>query len=223
MKKTLLTLSITCVLLTFKVFAQGDQLIKRGEYTLNFEDNSSYITEELGQKLANTFFEIYPKMVKEFNPKASKTVTLSIDTNYRKVAISGNGKILIGALWLSRHQEDTDLVTHELMHIVQEFKALGPEWLLEGLADCGRFQYGLNNVAADWSLEPVSPLQHYKMGYRVTARFLLWINKYHTPTTISQLNAKLKVDTYTSDSWKQVTGKTVDELWAMYIINKDID
>lgn len=223
MKKSLLTLSFICLLWNIKVMAQGDQQIKRGEYTLEFLDNSAVITEEFGQKLANTFFEVYPKMVKAFNPDATKTVILSIDTNYKKVAISGKGKILIGANWLSQHQEDTDLVTHELMHIVQDFKAMGPEWLLEGLADCGRFQYGLNNVAADWSLPPVDPRQHYRMGYRVTARFLLWVDKFQKPNTIAQLNTQLKNNTYTDASWKQITGKGVDELWTLYIQNKDID
>ncbi|RZK88174.1 MAG: secretory protein [Pedobacter sp.] len=223
MKKSILILSFIVFLLNSKTFAQGDQRIKRGEYTLEFLDNSTSITEELAQKLVNTFFEVYPKMVKAFNPDATKTVILSIDTNYKKVAISGKGKILIGANWLSQHQEDSDLVTHELMHIVQDFKAMGPEWLLEGLADCGRFQYGLNNVAADWSLPPVDPRQHYRMGYRVTARFLLWVDKYQKPNTIAQLNAQLKNNTYTSESWKQITGKNVDELWALYLTNKDID
>lgn len=223
MKKSILILSFIVFLLNSKTFAQGDQRIKRGEYTLEFLDNSTFITEELTQKLANTFFEVYPKMVKAFNPDATKTVILSIDTNHKKVAISGKGKILIGANWLSQHQEDTDLVTHELMHIVQDFKAMGPEWLLEGLADCGRFQYGLNNVAADWSLPSVDPRQHYRMGYRVTARFLLWVDKYQKPNTIAQLNTQLKNNTYTSESWKQITGKNVDELWALYLTNKDID
>ncbi|MCX2474696.1 basic secretory protein-like protein [Pedobacter sp. MC2016-05] len=223
MKKSILILSFIVFLLKSKTFAQGDQRITRGEYTLDFLDNSTFITEELAQKLANTFFEVYPKMVKAFNPDATKTVILSIDTNYKKVAISGKGKILIGANWLSQHQEDTDLVTHELMHIVQDFKAMGPEWLLEGLADCGRFQYGLNNVAADWSLPSVDPRQHYRMGYRVTARFLLWVDKYQKPNTIAQLNTQLKNNTYTSESWKQITGKNVDELWALYLTNKDID
>jgi hypothetical protein len=223
MKKSILTISFIVLLLNSKTFAQGDQRIKHGEYTLEFIDNSTFITEELAQKLANTFFEVYPKMVKAFNPDATKTVILSIDTNYKKVAISGKGKILIGANWLSQHQEDTDLVTHELMHIVQDFKAMGPEWLLEGLADCGRFQYGLNNVAADWSLPSVDPRQHYRMGYRVTARFLLWVDKYQRPNTIAQLNTQLKNNTYTSESWKQITGKNVDELWALYLTNKDID
>ncbi|RYF24030.1 MAG: hypothetical protein EOO42_06255 [Flavobacteriales bacterium] len=103
MKKSLLILSFFSLLLSFKASAQGDQLIKRGEYTLKFLDNSSLISEELAQNLANTFFEVYPKMVKDLNPKATKTVTLMLDTNYKKVAVSGKGNILIGALWMSQH------------------------------------------------------------------------------------------------------------------------
>ncbi|MBC6111542.1 basic secretory protein-like protein [Pedobacter fastidiosus] len=223
MKKSLLILSLITLFLGFKANAQHEQLIKRGDYTLVFLNNSEIITEELSQNITNTFFEVYPKMVAEYNPDATKKVTISIDINYKKVAISGNGKILLGALWMQQHPEDTDLVTHELMHIVQDFKALGPEWLIEGLADCGRFQYGLNNAAADWSLPSLSSFHSYKMGYRVAARFLLWVNKYKESTTIIQLNTALKYNTYSADSWKEITGKSLDELWALYLQNKDID
>ncbi|PWS26903.1 secretory protein [Pedobacter yonginense] len=223
MKKYKLMLSLFCLLLFCKVQAQKEQVITRGDYTLVFLDNSNLIAEELGQKLINTFFEVYPKMVADYNPSAKKRVTLSIDINYPRVAISGNGKILIGAVWMQKHPEDTDLVTHELVHIVQDFKALGPEWLIEGLADCGRFEYGLNNAAAAWSLPSVHPLQSYKIGYRVAARFLLWLNKYQESTTIFQLNTALKYDTYSEQTWKEITGKSLDELWALYLKNNDID
>ncbi|MDQ1141718.1 hypothetical protein [Pedobacter agri] len=73
MKQSLIMLSLLCGLFTIKAAAQGDQLIERGEYSLAFMDNSSMISEELGQKLISTFFEVYPKMVKAYNAKASKT------------------------------------------------------------------------------------------------------------------------------------------------------
>ncbi|PWS29639.1 basic secretory protein-like protein [Pedobacter paludis] len=223
MKRSLLTLSMICLLFCFGANAQQDQMIKRGDYTLVFINNSKIISEELAQNIVNTFFEVYPKMVTEYNPEATKKVTILIDLNYKKVAVSGKGKITLGALWMQQHPEDTDLVTHELVHIVQDFKALGPEWLIEGLADCGRFQYGLNNAAADWSLPSLSSYQSYKMGYRVAARFLLWVNKFQESSTIFQLNTALKYNTYSADSWKEITGKSLDELWALYLQNNDID
>lgn len=223
MKKSLLTLSTLFFILSFTARAQQDQIIKRGDYTLVFTNNSDLISKNLAQNIANTFFEVYPKMVAENNPSATKKVTISVDINYKKVAISGNGKITLGALWMQQHPEDTDLVTHELMHIVQNFKALGPEWLIEGLADCGRFQYGLNNAAASWSLPSVSPYHSYKMGYRVAARFLLWVDKYQQIGTIRQLNKRLEYNTYSVESWEEITGKSLDQLWALYLQNTDID
>ena len=217
---------ILFILLIFaftNVSAQQEELIKRGDYSLIFINNDHRLSETLAQNIANTYFEVYPKMVAKYNQNASKTVTISIDTNYKRVAISGNNKITIGALWMQQHKEDTDLITHELVHVAKGFKAIGPEWLIEGIADCGRFEFGLNNAAAGWSLPSVEAWQNYKMGYRVAARFLLWINKYQQSDTILQLSKRLKEDTYNSQAWNEITGKSLDELWALYLKNTDID
>ncbi|TKB97251.1 basic secretory protein-like protein [Pedobacter cryotolerans] len=205
------------------VKAQKEQLIKRGDYSLIFINNDHMLSETLAQDIANTYFGVYPKMVAKYNQSASKIVTISIDTNYKRVAISGNNKITIGALWMQQHKEDTDLITHELVHVAKGFKSIGPEWLIEGIADCGRFEFGLNNAAAGWSLPPVEQWQSYKMGYRVAARFLLWIDKYQQSDTILQLSKRLKEDTYTSQAWNDITGKSLDELWALYLKNTDMD
>ncbi|RYF23810.1 MAG: secretory protein [Flavobacteriales bacterium] len=205
------------------VKAQKEQLIKRGDYSLIFRNNDHMLSETLAKNIANTYFMVYPKMVAKYNQSASKIVTISIDTNYKRVAISGDDKITIGALWMQQHKEDTDLITHELVHVAKGFKAIGPEWLIEGIADCGRFEFGLNNAAAGWSLPAVEQWQSYKMGYRVAARFLLWIDKYQQSDAILKLSKRLKEDTYTSQAWNDITGKSLDELWVLYLKNTDVD
>ncbi|MCX2573064.1 basic secretory protein-like protein [Pedobacter sandarakinus] len=223
MKNSILMLSLFGLLVHFKAGAEQEQLIKRGKYSLSFVNNSPLVTNKLQQDIANTFFKVYPEMVAEYNPKASKKVTIAIDTNYQGVAISGNNKITLSGKWMEMHPEDTDLVTHELFHIAQNFSGTGPEWLVEGLADCARFKYGLNNAPASWTLPPVASWQSYKQGYRVAARFLLWVDKYQTPNTIELLNAKLKSNNYNAAFWEETTGKTLDNLWELYVQNKDVD
>jgi Peptidase of plants and bacteria len=221
MKRSILFILLFVAFINVK--AQEEQLIKRGDYSLIFINNDHMLSETLAQNIANTYFKVYPKMVDKYNQSASKIVTISIDTNYKRVAISGNNKITIGALWMQQHKEDTDLITHELVHVAKGFKAIGPEWLIEGIADCGRFEFGLNNTAAGWSLPPVEQWQSYKMGYRVAARFLIWIDKYQQSDAILQLSKRLKEDTYTSQAWNEITGKNLDELWALYLKNTDMD
>lgn len=221
MKRSILFILLFVAFINVK--AQEEQLIKRGDYSLIFINNDHMLSETLAQNIVNTYFKVYPKMVDKYNQSASKIVTISIDTNYKRVAISGNNKITIGALWMQQHKEDTDLITHELVHVAKGFKAIGPEWLIEGIADCGRFEFGLNNAAAGWSLPPVEQWQSYKMGYRVAARFLLWIDKYQQSDTILKLSKRLKEDTYTSQAWNDITGKSLDELWALYLKNTDMD
>jgi hypothetical protein len=55
---------------------------------------------------------------------------------------------------------------------------------------------------------------HYDDSYRVSANFLNWIAEKYDPNIVTEVNAALRDDKYTSDFWKQHTGKTVQELDA---------
>jgi len=104
-----------------------------------------------------------------------------------------------------------------VMHIVQDYgDSVGPGWLTEGIADYARYKFGVNTAEAGWSLPVYRPPQNYDTAYRITARFLLWIEEKVKPGMVRTLDFQLRNHSFTNDTWKQQTGKTVDELWKAY-------
>lgn len=197
------------------VFAQ-DVITKNG-YTLSFENNYAGLDTAVKQRLIKTFFEVYPRLVAEYNPATLKSVKFAIDTAYKGVAATDNGRVVFSAAWMKQHPEDIDVVTHEVMHIVQNYgRTTGPGWLTEGIADYARNKFGVDNATARWALAPPKEGQSYTNSYRVTARFLDWLETKDYPGIVKQLDAQMRAHTFTGQSWKELTGKTVDELWALY-------
>jgi len=173
--------------------------------------------------LVKTFFIVYPKLAAEYNPGTLKEVKMAVDTAYKGVAATADGKVTIASSWLHKRPEDIDVVTHEVMHIVQDYgESVGPGWLTEGIADYARNKFGVNNPAAKWSLPEFKPNQNYDNAYRVTARFLYWIEEKKKPGIVKELDSQMRKHTYTDNAWKQLTGKTVDELWKEYAANPAI-
>jgi len=220
MKK--ITLLITLfALLTVPFFkSQAQEIIKKKGYTLSFESNFAALDPKLKKRLIETFFEVYPKLAKEYNPNTLKEVKFSVDTNYKGVAATSNGKVTFSSIWMVKHPEDIDVVTHEVMHIVQDYgRSVGPGWLTEGIADYVRSKFGVDNPGAKWTMPEPKPEHSYKNSYRITARFFTWIEKNVKPGTIKAVDASLRDHTYTSAIWAKLTGKDLDALWADYVKN----
>jgi hypothetical protein len=216
MKKQLLIL--LAGLFTLNVSAQLVNTYKKKSYTLNFTNTDITLDSALQQRMIKTFFEVYPKLAKEYNKKTDKTVYMIIDTAYKGVAATGNAHVRISPKWMHQHPEDIDVITHEVMHIVQNYgNSVGPGWLTEGIADFARNQFGVNNPAAKWSLGEYKTGQNYTNGYRITARFLLWIETHQKKGTVKALDRQLRDHTYSNESWAAITGKPLDELWKAYV------
>ena len=174
-------------------------------------------------RLVKTFYIVYPKLAKEYNPATLKDVKMVVDTSYKGVAATADGKVTIASTWLHKRPEDIDVVTHEVMHIVQDYgESVGPGWLTEGIADYARNKFGVNNAAAKWTLPDYKSTQNYDNAYRITARFLVWIEAKVKPGIVKELDSQMRKHTYTDNTWKQQTGKTVDELWKAYTENPAI-
>ncbi|KAH7693931.1 hypothetical protein AAVH_39030, partial [Aphelenchoides avenae] len=60
--------------------------------------------------------------------------------------------------------------------------------------------------------------QKYTDGYRVTARFFLWIEKKVKAGFVKAYNQALREEKYAT-FFQTFTGKTVDQLWAQYAQN----
>lgn len=196
---------------------RSDSITKKG-FTFVFLVQDSAFNRVTQQKLTDAFFTVYPQEVKRFNKNASKKIVFIIDPSYDGVAAANNSIIRCNPGWMKAHPEDIDVITHEAMHIVQDYHTGNtPGWLTEGIADYVRYKYGVNNEKGGWQLPAVKPDHHYTSAYRVTARFLAWVEEYYDKKIIDKLNAAAYNGTYEAGLWAQYTGKTVDQLWDLYV------
>ncbi|MFD2743757.1 basic secretory protein-like protein [Sphingobacterium populi] len=215
----ILNLSMLLVLfIPVALHAQQPQTITKKGYTLHFHAQNPDFDAAQQKRLIDVFFTNYPKLVKDFNPNSLKEVYITIDTTYDGVAYAHNGKIVIAQAWMEKMPEDIDVVTHEVMHIVQAYPARsGPGWLVEGIADYVRYKYGVNNEAGNWSLPALKDDHHYKSSYRISARFLDWIENNKKKGTVKKLDAAMREKTYTPEIWTNLTGMELDALWDAYV------
>jgi hypothetical protein len=196
---------------------------KQKGYTLTFEGNDPSFSPALKEKLIKTFFEVYPKLEKEYNPKTSKIVTFKVDTAYKGVAATANDEVVFSPEYMAKRPGDIDVVTHEVMHIVQNYgESNGPGWLTEGIADYARNQFGVDNAGAKWTLPDYKAGQSYENSYRITARFLVWIERKVKAGTVKALDKSLRDHSYTAGIWMKLTGKDLDALWTAYSSNPAI-
>ncbi|GAB3020074.1 hypothetical protein GCM10027051_26570 [Niabella terrae] len=193
---------------------------QKGPYQLHFEDLSKDLNPDTKRRLVETFFKVYPLLAADFNTQTTKEVRFKIDPAYEGVAATSGDIVRYDPDWFKKNPEDIDVVTHEVMHIVQHYgKSVGPWWCTEGVADYVREVYGVNNASAKWNLHLPREGENYDNGYRVTARFLLWIEKKVKKGFVTTLDAALRDHSYTAEIWVSQTGKSPAALWQDYIKN----
>ncbi|WP_428331536.1 basic secretory protein-like protein [Mucilaginibacter sp.] len=206
-------------------FSETDS-VARNSYTLIFIDNDAQFAKQgalVKQRMIEAFFKVYPAEAKVFNKKSIHRVTFMIDPEYQGVAATAGDTVHFNPEWMLRTPTDIDVVTHEVMHIVQEYGySAGPVWLTEGIADYARYKFGVDNAGAKWSMPEYKTTQNYTNSYRITARFFVWMEEKVKSGVVKDLDSSLRSHTYNNDTWKELTGKTVDELWAAYASNPAI-
>jgi len=197
--------------------------LTRGPYTLIFINKDSAFAETgstVKQRMIDTFFEVYPKEAQRFNPNTATRLTFIIDPSYDGVAATSDEIIRYSPTWMLQHPNDIDVVTHEAFHVVQAYgSGAGPGWLTEGITDYVRYKYGVDNAGAGWTLPAYKPEQSYTNSYRITARFLAWLEKNVNDKIVDSLDASMRSHTYTPEVWVKLTGKTLDDLWQNYVQN----
>lgn len=212
---------LTSTMYSVQVTAQ-DVFNEKG-YVLSFESNTTAFDPVFKKKMITAFFKVYPRLAREFNPKTIKKVAFVIDTAYKGVAATANGTVIFNPAYLASHPADIDVVTHEVMHIVQDYgQSKGPGWLTEGIADYARYKFGVENSAAFWSLPDLKPTHQYQDGYRITARFLAWIEVKVKKGVVKAVDKSLRDHTYEDSIWGKLTGKDLDTLWLAYIKNPSL-
>jgi hypothetical protein len=198
------------------VFVPERDTVTRGKYTLVVLNDAIDFDTVTRRRMIDAFFDVYPREADRFNKNTLKQVTFFIDPRYEGVAATGGGVARFNPAWFKEHPEDIDVVTHEVMHIVQDYRNYEPSWLTEGIADYSRYVFGINNLKGDWKLYDYMPGQSYKNAYRVTARFLVWAEAKRNKHLTDRLDAAMRAGTYDGALWVKLTGETVDQLWSDY-------
>lgn len=202
----------------------GQEVHDRKGFNLTVLDKSPDLDPVVKERLIETFFSVYPVLTRYYNPSSVKGVEFFIDPTYNGVAEAGGKRVRISPQWLKTHPDDFDLVTHELMHLVQCYPHnAGPWWITEGIADYVRYVFGVDNELGGWSLPDLKPDHNYDSGYRITARFMVWIENHVQPGTVKRLDHAMRSNLYNPGLWNQLTGKNVQELWDHYKSNPTIN
>jgi hypothetical protein len=166
-------------------------------------------------QLTALFYESYPRLIERFekpDKSAPRHIRLVFEKGLKVPAYFSGTEIHVSAEWLTQHPEDVALLTHELTHSVQAYPPDGPSWMTEGIADYARLIYG-PKVQPGWSLPArLTQKQSYRDSYRITARFLQWLDENH-PGTVDKLHRLMQEGTFKLEAFQTVTGKTADQLW----------
>jgi hypothetical protein len=182
------------------------------------------IKEWVEKKLKPVCAEWYPKIVEMLpsdNYDAPKRFTIIFHKDMRGVANAGGNRINCAGEWFMNNLEGEarGAVVHEMVHIVQQYgRARGrnrnPGWMVEGVADYIRwFLY-----EPERNRPRVNPDRaKYTDSYRTTAAFLNYLVEKHDKEFVKKFNAAMREGKYRDDLWKELGGKTVDELWSDYV------
>ncbi len=122
-----------------------------------------------------------------------------------------DGKAIhVATQWVASHPEDSALVVHELVHVLQGYRKV-PGWFTEGVADYIRFQLleqGRFGIRPDFAkMKP-------RDSYRVTGWFLAQAEAKH-PGLIRKLHAAAKEGRDIEQAFADhCRGRTIDQSWA---------
>ena len=154
----------------------------------------------------------YPMICRELASKGFVPTTqihLAIKADYKGVAEASGTRIRGSAKYFTKNPNDIGAMIHETVHCVQLYRQRNtPGWLVEGIADYVRF----------WKYEPgkVGRVRleqaRYDGSYRTTAAFLAFVSASYDPKFVTKLNAVLREGKYSVETWKSLTGKSIEEL-----------
>jgi hypothetical protein len=141
--------------------------------------------------------------------KPLTVIHLTLKNDYNGVAAAGGGRITGSVKYFRAHLDDYGAMVHETTHCIQQYRSRGnPGWLVEGIADYIRFfKYEPGKIGRQ-----NAERAKYDGSYRVTAAFLGFVVEKYDPQIVTKLNAIMREGKYKEEVWKELTGKTVEEL-----------
>ncbi|HWE01164.1 MAG TPA: basic secretory protein-like protein [Tepidisphaeraceae bacterium] len=181
--------------------------------TIVFDTSEAPEMADFARKAQVAADEWYPRIVEKLpspNFVPADHISVVFKPDYKGVAATSGDRITCSVKWFTSHPDDVGAIVHELTHVVQAYKKPGtPGWLIEGIADYIRW----------FNYEPISARPHpkadkarYDASYRTTAAFLDWASRTYDKDLVAKLNAAAREGRYSENVWKEITGKTVQDL-----------
>ena len=174
--------------------------------------------KQWGEDAKALMIKWYPRIINIIPTKGykiPKVVTLKIRKSDKGIAFASGAKITVSSHWIEKRPKDIGLVVHELVHVVQRYRGKNPGWLVEGIADYIR--WGLFEGKTLDRFNRPKKKAGYKGGYQAAAGFLLWLETDKAPGIVNKLNTQMRLGQYSDELFKTYAGKTLDELWNIYI------
>jgi hypothetical protein len=182
-------------------------------------------------KLAPVLAEWYPKIVAML-PSDGYTAPKKFSVTIAPgdgVAATGGTRVTANSSWLKNRRgemspEAVGALLHEEVHVIQQYgrarrdnpnATRSPGWLVEGIPDYIRwFKFEPQSHGADivWMRGRRNFTPKYDGSYRITANFLDYVTTKYAPALVTKLNAAMRMGNYKADLWKEITGKTVEDL-----------
>jgi hypothetical protein len=212
------------------------------KYLTFSEESKKLLPSKAVDLLIDTFNKVYADICDFFNDGEFIDVIYTADPNYEYPAaqfVYIITKIDYGVVVETREEQhiifnpelcfgqdnpswNVDSITHELVHVAQNYRCKHPTWINEGLADYGRAKFGLYNKEAGWNIPILirnTRKINYEAGYGVAAGFFIWIEENIDATLPKDLNDMIKRGRYNDNYFLQKTGKTIDD-WREAYMNK---
>jgi hypothetical protein len=173
---------------------------------------------KIAQRLAAEWFPAVTSMLATEHYAPPKSITFVFKKDLEVPAYAAGDTITINGKWVTQHPDDFGVIIHEMTHIIQGYPDSDktPGWLVEGIADYIRW----------FRFEPDAPRPRidrnkskYTDAYRTTAAFLAWVTGKYDHRLVPALDRACRNRRDPMPVFKQLTGKTADELWAEFIKN----
>lgn len=182
------------------------------EFVVDVDGPDSAEMKQWAENTAEICEQAYPMINQELKSdgfKPPSLVTLSLNDRYKGVAATAGTHITGSIKYFQNRLNDVGAMVHETVHVVQQYHSRGnPGWLVEGVADYVRFF-----MFEPGKLGPINPNRaHYNGSYRVTAAFLAYLTEKYDKDIVPKLNQIMREGHYQEEIFKQLTGKTVQEL-----------
>ncbi len=208
------TSDLSSPLVIREIVVESPQPVATFRYPIEFKVDVTDAPEmkEWADKVAVLCEAWYPRLndqLKSDGFKPATQITMTMKNSYKGVAEASGTRITGSVKFFKARPDDLGAMIHETCHVIQRYRARGnPSWLVEGVADYVRFFiYEPGNAG------PVNPLQaHYNDSYRTSASFLAYVSDKYDKSLVLKLNKLMREGKYKEEAFKNLTGKTVQEL-----------